>query len=148
MRRFVPAVLVLAAVAGCAGDPENEVLASGSQAVVAEKFGASLKGEAFLGDYRNRPTTHLEPGVRVTLGYDPGFYLRTQEELDEAVRRARDFGDDGAYKRAVEFQKAGPQKYEQGSPDARLRMVKVTVESGPYEGRSGEVRRDALRPIK
>lgn len=144
MRRVWVAVLAVG-VAGCAagGDPTNDKLEAGSQAVAVIPEGSrdtdvtlfasptSPKGEVAVG---------LAPGVRVTIGNDPGYYDQTQMEIDRRIEDAKDPEMREFYK------KMKPEKLYPPSTRARDRKVAVVVETGEYKGRAGLVIRDNLRP--
>lgn len=135
-RAFPVSLVVVLGCFGCSGDPENDVLPAGSQAVIVGEQSWTL-------EHPSRPGMifpQLAPGVRVTIGHDPGVYQETDEDVERHASR-----EDPAT--AAETRKAGPRLYESGEPMAKLRQVQVTVESGEHEGVSGSVSRHKLRPL-
>jgi hypothetical protein len=129
-------LVLLTVVCGCGkSDPENDVLPAGTQAVVASETSVVLRVDP------NRIGGMLEPGVRVTVGDDPGFHLESKEDLEFYTRL---LPPDEAKKTLA----AGPRKFPPGDPMAKYRKVKVTVETGECAGRSGSVTRHYLRPMK
>ncbi len=93
--------------------PSSSLLRPGDQAVIASEKG-------FRFDYGLKA---LDPGVRVTVGHDPGSYY-SKDTHDENYPGITDT-----------------------NYLSQLRKISVTVESGPYKGEAFKVGREYLRKL-
>jgi hypothetical protein len=105
---------------------------------------SAVGGVFFLTDGRN--LVSLAPGVRVTVGDDPGYHERTQAEIDKELKDATEWKAPESRINALKNEK--PARYPPPHPLAGYRKVKVVVESGEHRGVAGTVERRELRPIK
>lgn len=135
--------VLLVAVAGCAGnaaekpkpapDPASSTLEAGQVAIThynERPIDLSAQYKRPPSVLLSRPKSYgrdswipveLQPGVRVRVGYDPGYYL-------------------------VEGVNGGPRKVYPPDVLARSRPVNVVVLEGQNKGVEGTVDRDDLRP--
>jgi hypothetical protein len=136
-------VLIGLTLAGC-GDPENDVLAPGTKAVIATDGGFTL----VRNEYGSRAGS-LSAGTRVTIGHDPGFLQETAEDVEDNAKFALSLEDDEAKGKAKadEIRKKGPRRVEKGEPGAIFRWVQVMVDSSRRAGESVKVMRKDLRRI-
>jgi hypothetical protein len=124
MRRpALPLAVALVLVGGCS-DPSNDLLTPGQMVVVTDKNGTTLHHADVRAIFPN-----LKPGVTARVGSDPG-YRETPDEMT-----------------LPEDAKREPERITPPNVLAKYRKVKVTVESGQYQGASGEVYRNDVRPI-
>src|SRR5262249_42786721 len=100
MRKYL--LVVVFVCVGCASDnPDMDKLQPGTMAVAV--LGEDRPKGEFSSDkvalwkdgYINPLTNYvgLAPGVRVTVGDDPGYYDRTKEEIDKDLKDAIDRKD-------------------------------------------------------
>ena len=131
--------MVVVLCCGCGSDPADSLLEPGTLAVVASADGQYISTAT--------RSVMVPPGSTVRVGHDPGEMAENEEEF-----RARIEG----YKSQAwmtlalieKDRKAGPYRRKVGEPLSNFRDIKVTVESGPASGESGEITRKNLRPVK
>jgi hypothetical protein len=86
-------------------------------------------------------TFTVPPGVRVTVGNDPGFFERTQADIDRSVSFVTDNPELQDH-----MKKEKPATYRPPDPKAKERRVAVVVESGEHKEGAGYIERRCLRP--
>jgi hypothetical protein len=143
-------VAVLCCV-GCArGNPDRDKFQPGDMALVvlseeSAKLGISTAILWKQGVGKLDHSLGLAPGVRVTVGEDPGYWDRTKEaigaDLITAIERKAS--------KDIEYLKSEkPGKYYPPDLKSTYREVRVVVESGEHRGAAGTMFRANLRPYK
>lgn len=119
---------------GCSVDLESVQLDPGDLVVVSRDGGCPL-----FKSYISKISPQLAQGVQLRVGFDPGIYQETQQDLNEVTKGIDDFDK----KRRA----AGPRRYEASDLMSKYRTIKITVETGAHAGATGEVLRADVTPV-